>query len=150
MISSCEASSVLSSALPLTVATLALLIAFRQWRTAHNKLKLDLFERRMAVYRATRAVLREVTQTGTISDKSLFLFREEITVAPWIFNIHFARYLEKRIYEVADRLQNADAFSELPTLDKEHWLKQKIEIKEHILAEYNTIEKRFGKFMSIA
>ncbi len=32
------------------IGALGLLIAFRQWRTAHDKVRLDLFDRRLAIY----------------------------------------------------------------------------------------------------
>jgi len=39
-------------------------IAYMQWTTAHNRLILDLFEKRMAVYQDVDALLRHVMQKG--------------------------------------------------------------------------------------
>ncbi|RVL63359.1 hypothetical protein [Sinorhizobium meliloti] len=44
----------LSALLTPTVAAVAIVIAFMQWRTAHQKVVLDLFERRLAVVESAR------------------------------------------------------------------------------------------------
>lgn len=69
------------------IGLIAALIAWRQWRTARDKLKLDLFDRRLAVFMDVRKVVSEVTQIGKFSDlglpneiwsRSQFLFGPEI------------------------------------------------------------------------
>ena len=45
---------VLSALLTPTIAIITTYIAYEQWRTNRNKLKLDLFDRRFAVYDAMR------------------------------------------------------------------------------------------------
>ena len=35
------------------IASIGLLIAYRQWKTAQNKLKFELFEKRLKVYNST-------------------------------------------------------------------------------------------------
>jgi hypothetical protein len=44
--------TVLLQAIPWLVAAVAVYISFRQWRTADDKLKLDLYNRRFAIYLA--------------------------------------------------------------------------------------------------
>ena len=51
---------VLSALLTPTIAVLVAIIAYRQWRTAQNRLKFDLFDRRFAVYDAARNLLSSV------------------------------------------------------------------------------------------
>jgi hypothetical protein len=46
------------------VALLALAIGLAQWRTAHQRAVLDLFEKRWDVYQAIANVLGEVTREG--------------------------------------------------------------------------------------
>jgi hypothetical protein len=41
----------------IVAASIAGYIAFRQWRTAHDRLSFDLFERRFAVYQATQRLI---------------------------------------------------------------------------------------------
>jgi hypothetical protein len=44
-------------------------IAFAQWWTARNRLKLDLFDRRWAVYVAVRELLSEIVRDGNVSQE---------------------------------------------------------------------------------
>jgi hypothetical protein len=46
------------------IALLAIAVAVLQWRTSHQKIVLDLFERRMKVYPEIRAVIASATLPG--------------------------------------------------------------------------------------
>ncbi|MEO9337001.1 hypothetical protein ABFT80_06135 [Mesorhizobium sp. SB112] len=54
----------LSALLTPTLATAVAIIAFMQWRTAHHRVMLDLFDRRMEIYDQTMALMREVLHRG--------------------------------------------------------------------------------------
>ena len=62
---------VLSALLVPTIALFACYIAWRQWRTAQNKLKLDLFEKRFAVYDTARNLFDSVVTSGKAEDKEM-------------------------------------------------------------------------------
>ncbi|TAV48430.1 hypothetical protein ELI02_29985 (plasmid) [Rhizobium leguminosarum] len=71
----------------MVIGVIAALIAWRQWRTARDKIKLDLFDRRFAVFMDVRKLCSEATQVREFSDPSLrnelvarsrFLFGPEI------------------------------------------------------------------------
>jgi hypothetical protein len=83
----------LAALLTPTIAGIAIVIAFMQWRTAHQKVVLDLFDRRIAVYDQLMAAQRMVMMKGDtlsgheidhihgIRTKARFLFGDEITEA---------------------------------------------------------------------
>ena len=48
-------------------AFIASYIALRQWWTAHDRLRFDLFEKSFAVYEATRTLINGVNLQGQIS-----------------------------------------------------------------------------------
>jgi hypothetical protein len=48
------------------IAIIVVLIAYRQWKTAHNRLKLDLFDKRLAIHSAARDLIATVTSYGEI------------------------------------------------------------------------------------
>jgi hypothetical protein len=77
------------------VAILGLLIAYWQWRTAQDKLKFDLFDRRMAVYEAARTFIRKVRSTGRIAPEDEFAYSSAIDGARWLFDADIERYLER-------------------------------------------------------
>jgi ABC-type nickel/cobalt efflux system permease component RcnA len=49
-------------------------IAWRQWRTAHDKVKLDLFDRRLAAYQRLKDAVAPITASGkvTLADTDRF------------------------------------------------------------------------------
>ena len=75
----------------LVAASIASLIAYRQWNTAREKLKLDMFDRRMEIYTCALAVIHwmasykpdkdsePVFQLQTLNAKVRWLLSEEIS-----------------------------------------------------------------------
>ena len=95
----------LSALLTPTVAVLGSLIAYRQWRLAQNKLKLDLFDRRFSVYEAARNLLASIMTSGKAKDEEIFKFMVATREAKWVLNAQVAEYLEKQLYHKAIYLQ---------------------------------------------
>jgi len=58
----------LQLAATIAVAVFAALIACRQWQTAHQRVVLDLFERRMGVYEEARSVISEILRNGAATN----------------------------------------------------------------------------------
>jgi hypothetical protein len=76
------------------IALLAILIAILQWRTAHQKIVLDLFERRMKVYSEIRAVIASVVSSGKLPNERHFEFMRAIDGAKFLFGSNVTNYLE--------------------------------------------------------
>ena len=57
------------------IGLVAIYIAWQQWNTNRNKLKLDLFEKRFSVFQSTRTFLSSVLRDGLVS-------RDCLTSAP--------------------------------------------------------------------
>jgi hypothetical protein len=68
------------------VASLGILIAFNQWRTARGKLKLDLYEKRLVVYDAVWNTLGQIGTTGKTNQKIEQEFLLGIAGAKWLFD----------------------------------------------------------------
>ena len=82
------------------VAFIALGIAYRQWRTAQSKLKLDLFERRHAILDATRAFIK--SSLTSKSDEGLNLeYLRDMRTAKWFFGPEIPDYLENVVWSKA-------------------------------------------------
>lgn len=78
------------------IAAFGGLIAYRQWKTARDKLKLDIFDRRMAVYQAATSELtralggwEDMGKADSIPDKL------KLQEAKWLMSKEVAAYLEK-------------------------------------------------------
>lgn len=96
---------VFSALLVPTVAGLGIYIAYRQWRTANNRLKLDLFEKRFAVYDAARKFLTSIVASGKVTDEELSKFALGTLEARWILNDDIARYFNEEILKKAIKFQ---------------------------------------------
>jgi hypothetical protein len=89
----------LSKALPtalvaLAVGVLAAYIAWQQHRTARAKLKLDLFEKRYAIFESTWAFLSKAVQAGA-GDSPLTGFDVLIPQASFLFGRNVEAYMRE-------------------------------------------------------
>lgn len=66
-------------------AAVAALIAYRNWRTAQNKLKLDLYDRRKKVLTEIREMIRTTTEYQMVTDDTVADFEKAINEAEWLF-----------------------------------------------------------------
>lgn len=77
---------ILQASLTPAIATAVGVIAFMQWRTAHQKVMLDLFDRRWAVYKDVEAFLSLMISKGVRQDiKDLGAFHRVRTQAQFLF-----------------------------------------------------------------
>jgi hypothetical protein len=90
---------------PIVVALIAAFIAsiiqYRQWKTADmqreiakNKISLDLYDRRFAVYVATREFLASVIGPADLNHNDHRKYVREIWHARFLFDAEFVRYLD--------------------------------------------------------
>ena len=66
-----EAMDMLSGILPLVLAGGVLYVAWQQWNTNRNRLKLELFDRRYEVFRAAVDIIDHVMREATIRDDEI-------------------------------------------------------------------------------
>jgi hypothetical protein len=89
------------------IALLAVVVAFAQWRIASNKLKLDLFEQRFAMYDVTRKLVHQVNQgPDYMTLQSAFL--NETVGARWLFGPDVGLYVDT-VWEKLSALQSMKA-----------------------------------------
>ena len=88
------------------VATFAAYIAWRQSVLAKEKLRLELFEKRFAVFVGTRMFLTHVFRKGNPEDADIWEYRAAIGEASFLFRQELVDYLEE-IYSRAISLKAA-------------------------------------------
>jgi hypothetical protein len=93
----------------LVAAIFAGLIAYRQWKVAHDKLRLDLFEKRYVMYGVLTSTIATTLQDGTISSSEITRFYRQTKGSEFLFGSD----IEKYIGELRDKL------SELASLEQE-------------------------------
>ena len=134
----------------------AIYIAYRQWRTADDKLKHELFDRRFSVYDAARTFLVSIAQTHE-SDK-LFeaqrKFVSETREAKWLLNTTVADYLHKECYGKSENLRDLLANIESnPNKNNEpienQVAEQQQEIMKWFFQQNNILDDYFSPFLKL-
>ncbi|MEX2166541.1 MAG: hypothetical protein WD852_05905 [Methyloceanibacter sp.] len=81
------------------IALMVAVIAYRQWRTAHQNLLSQLFDKRMAVITELRGIVAELLQDGKFDNGASLKFLRATTGADFLFGSEVKAYLD-RIYTV--------------------------------------------------
>lgn len=77
------------------IAVFAAFIAYRQWRTAHQRVVLDLFERRMTIYDDARNVIGEIMRDGTADDRLFFRYGQATDRLGLLFGDEVVAYSDR-------------------------------------------------------
>jgi hypothetical protein len=141
----------LAALLTPTVAILGALIAYRQWRLAQNKLKLDLFDRRLSIYEAARTLVASIMTSGKAKDEEVFKFMVATREAKWLLNDSIAQYLDKELYHNAIDLQTLAAELEgVPVGEvRTKNVRAQAEIKKWLLAQFEVLDEKFSPFLQL-
>jgi hypothetical protein len=140
-----------SALLTPVVAIIGSYIAWRQSRTAQNKLKLDLFEKRFAVYHKARSMLAEIMTKGKLTDPGLYEYGAGVREAKWLMDDEVAKYLSEELWNNAVDLQTYDAeLDGLPVGEERTRLVQKrAELKKWFFAQYPVLDAKVEKFLKL-
>jgi hypothetical protein len=76
---------VLEAALTPVIAVVTVLIAYNQWRVNKIRLDVDLYDRRLAVYKAVDAFYEEVGKHGTANYPMVSELRQHTVEAAFLF-----------------------------------------------------------------
>lgn len=133
------------------IAVFGAWIAYRQWRTAQNKLKLDLFEKRMAVYDSVRETLGFIVTHGKIGLGEQFKYMSGIRSAKWLFDADVAEYLEKTLWEKIVDFELHETMSAGQSNDPERikHAHAKADTFKWLAAQYAVLDKKFSPFLSL-
>lgn len=133
------------------IALLALVIAYQQWRIAQNKLKFDLFDRRMRVYEAAAALLASILTSGKAKNEEILKFMAATREAKWLFNAAIAQYLDEELYRKGLDLQALD--SELQDLpvgeERSKNVQSQSRLKKWFSDQYAVLDEKFGPYLQL-
>ena len=91
------------------IAILILYLTFRQWQKTRYRTKLDLFEKRLAIYRAASQLIGSVAASGKASHRATQRYLVKTREARWLFNDAIHHYLTEDLYGAAFRLHTLRA-----------------------------------------
>ncbi|WP_143044687.1 hypothetical protein [Delftia lacustris] len=75
--------------------------------TARNKLKLDLFDRRMAIYKAAADAISIAGRQGDFSTENEYTFESGVQGARWLFGNDVVAYIEDELRPLFGRIRYA-------------------------------------------
>lgn len=135
----------------LLASIVAAFIAYRQWRTARNKLKLDFFDRRMEIYNCAVQLINLTYYPLPIDEDGIIELAHKLDGAHWLLNRKLAAHLQwlaERCYDSAFKddvplrgmTQEAKIFAAKLIMADE---------KEEVILELKALDKLFTPFLQV-
>lgn len=149
-----EITTILAGLLTPMIGVIAVYIAWQQWKTSHQKLMLDLYDRRLRVYEEVVKVLSIVVRDADITYEKLAVFRAAVAEADFIFGPEIVSFIDE-IYSHGCRLHGAnEAYSEnlkvnRPGYDHKQTVADKHTELEWLVTQIETVKERFGAYLAI-
>ena len=103
------------------LAIVAGYVAWRQWKTAAYRVKLDLFDRRYRIYEEVRKLLKVAYPSGHIELGNIEAFQAQTVEAKFLFGADIQAYL-KEVYDHARALE----YSRFEGKTDENWRSEMI------------------------
>ena len=90
------------------IALLVAVVGILQWRTAHQRAVLDLFDRRMDAYEAIRKSLAPIITSGQTNQEAFNEFARTISRVPFMFGDKVVEYLGDLKKQISTHLTLSD------------------------------------------
>lgn len=134
------------------IAFFAVYVAASQWNTARNKLRLDLFEKRYAVYEAAQRFIGSIVTSGTVKEDSILTYMIATRAAKWIVSHEVDEYLQRELYAPAIKLQTLQSMLEGLPVGEERTqnVARQAEFKIHFNAQYKQLDNWFSAYLQLA
>ncbi|HTV35576.1 MAG TPA: hypothetical protein VMF12_04020 [Xanthobacteraceae bacterium] len=133
------------------VGGLAGYIGWRQWQTGNYRLRLDMFDRRYAMYEATKLLFGTIAINGSVTSSDFADFREKIRGAEFFFDGEARQFFQRlidlswRAYMARSRQKRTKDDAVLNKLfDEED------ECLKLVDAEGPNLEKIFSKYLDLS
>lgn len=97
------------------IAGIAAWIAFRQFQIARNKLKLDLYDKRMEVYNAVREAFGNIVRQGNLTQEQQLQYLQGTRTAQWLFGKDVFKYLDETLWHKIVDLEMHNELSKDPS-----------------------------------
>lgn len=131
------------------VACFGAWIAYQQWITARDKLRLDLYDRRLAVYQVARETLGIVFTEGDLKRDDETAYLQGTVRARWLFGKEIEAYLMKEFWpQLADLHCTVSELDGLaPGPERTKLAKKKEEQRKWFYAQEDRMDKLFFPYL---
>lgn len=75
------------------IAVLSFYIAYRHWRTDHEKVKLERFDRRLAAYQRLKDAVEPIAASGKVRNEDADRFKQAMYDMRFLFDEEMERYV---------------------------------------------------------
>ena len=132
------------------IGLVAIYIAWQQWNTNRNKLKLDLFEKRFSVFQATRHFLSAVLRDGRVKREDLEAFRLGILDAVFLFDKQTSDYLWDLHKTALKAVRYASSLEGVPVgEERSNLVEQESEQVKILTDSLGNLQGQFEKFLKL-
>ena len=123
------------------------LVAYRQWRTGHENLRLALFERRAEVYDAAHTLI-VVALSKNVREQDLAAYNKGVKHARWLFDDDIYYYIDEEIYGKAIDLQTIQIERAEPGADNviSETASRNRDLEKHFSLQFSELHRRFRPF----
>ncbi len=137
------------SAFAALIAALVAWITVQNHYLAREKHKLDLFEKRLAVFRAAQVLLSRVLQDGGMKELStIFEYRRDTQVAAFLFGPEIEKYLTSLDEKALTIWSTRASYENLPVGDERTKLAlRENEVTHELLAELPKLKSVFAPYL---
>lgn len=131
------------------VALLGAGIAYRQWRTARDKLRLDLFDRRLAVHAAVLRFLGDYSASGIVTPELERTYLVGISGCQWLFGPEVRHYLEETFWQKVVDLGCGRGLLEglEPGDERTRLVMQQADLRKWFMDQYKVLDELFMPYL---
>lgn len=136
------------------IAIVATYIAWQQWKTNHQKLNLERYDRRLRVYEEVRKILSIIARDANVSMDALLYFRTSVSEADFLFGPEIPKYIEK-IYKHGLNLGRCcQEYRDFTQDHPEGYDHKKVVDEKHkelnwLLDQFKPAKEKFKKYLDI-
>jgi len=133
---------ILTALLTPTIAVLGIGIAYLQWRLNDLKYNHELYDRRLAVYKTLRQLLKN---SATADYDTVMIIFDSITESYFLFDEDISIYLE----EIWDNTTKIAGLNESSKDDTYLYADEKSELRQWFYAQYEVSKQKFMPYLKI-
>lgn len=148
-----ETAKVFSGFLTPIIGLLAAYIAWQQWNTRRDSLRLDLFDKRYTVYEGVKGFIEEVIREGHPTKDDIFDLKRKTHDVDFLFGEDIRNRVDE-IVEKGARLKTLNEYLAVTPdnpedKDREALIEEEEELLNWFTNEYTRTREEFAKYLKI-
>lgn len=131
----------------IAVAVTQAAIAERNWRTANDRIVLDLFERRLEIFDGIRSIVGEVMRSGTAPDEVLNRYWQAIDRVPYFFGAEVQDFVETMRRNMIQLNLANTMMEDMLAPDRSKWVQKRHDEFSKVIEFYRASPALFGPYL---